>query len=261
MFDVDVAGFAPELTGNERRRYGTIVIVGGGCYGSYYLRQLARARKADALNWERVVIVDRDPACAASAMEEARLPGVDIHVAEWEPYFGESFGGLAERGDVAVRDAIVPSPLMPHLMYDWLRVRAEQRWPDRRIETKPFDLPAEFPWQRETENGTRYVSFAEWMCPVNCIEPRICPHTRGERSWSIPDALRTAMVGGRGGKGLKGPVIFHCTHRAYGVGMLDTADVLSADRFIAVECTNGGDVLIGTVSHCHGALNVLSVSS
>ncbi|MDQ6717648.1 MAG: hypothetical protein M3Z17_04765 [Gemmatimonadota bacterium] len=261
MFDVDVAGCAAELSGDKLTRYGTIVVVGGGCYGSYYLRQLARARKAAALDWERVVIVDRNPACAASAMDEVSLSGVEIHVAEWEPYFREHFAGRSDGADAACRDAIVPSPLMPHLMYDWLRARARARWPDRRIETEPFELPVGFPWQRETENGTRYVSFAEWMCPVNCIEPRICPHTRGERSWSIPDAIRTAMAGSRGGKGLKGPVIFHCTHRAYGVGMLDTAEILAADRFIAAECAGGGDVLIGTVSHCHGALNVLSVSS
>ena len=150
---------------------------------------------------------------------------------------------------------------MPHLMYEWLLSRAQARWPGRRIATRKFDLPAEFPWQREADDGTRYVSFADWMCPVNCVEPRTCPHTRGERSWSIPDTLRSAMTGTTAENRLMGPVIFHCTHRAYGVGMLDTADVVAADRLIAAECVSGGDVLVGTVSHCHGALNVLSVSS
>ena len=260
MFGAE-ARHATELSGEMGGHYGTIVIVGGGCYGSYYLRQLARARNADALNWDRVVIVDRNPSCAAGSMDESRLAGVELHIAEWEQYFAEYLPSLLERAEFPGRNAIVPSPLMPHLMYDWVRARAAARWPARRIATAPFELPASFPWQRETEDGTRYVSFAEWMCPVNCIEPRICPHTRGERSWSIPDTLRNAMERGAGGKGLKGPVIFHCTHRAYGVGMLDTADVIAADRFIAAECANGGDVLVGTVSHCHGALNVLSVSS
>lgn len=43
--------------------YGTIVVVGGGCYGSYYLRQLTRAVAAGALTCDRVVVVDRDPGC------------------------------------------------------------------------------------------------------------------------------------------------------------------------------------------------------
>jgi hypothetical protein len=49
------------------QRYGTIVVVGGGCYGSYYVRQLGRASSADALSAERVLVVDRDPACRVAA--------------------------------------------------------------------------------------------------------------------------------------------------------------------------------------------------
>jgi hypothetical protein len=132
----------------------------------------------------------------------------------------------------------------------------------QRDDSRAFDLPSGFPWMSEAPDGTRYVSFATWTCPVNCVEPRICPHTRGARSWSIPEALRNAMSSGTGREGgLKGPIIFHCTHRAYGAGMIDASEVVAADRFIAEECAAGGDVLIGTTSHCHGALNVLSIPS
>lgn len=61
---------------------------------------------------------------------------------------------------------------------------------------------------------------------------------------------------------LQGPVIFHCTHRAYGVGMFDTRDVLAGDTLVATAAEQGpADILIGTVSHCHGALNVLHVGA
>src|SRR4051812_30015726 len=56
-----------------RVAYGSIVLIGGGCYGSYYLRQLTRARDAGALTYERLVVVDRDPRCrVALAAEHAR---------------------------------------------------------------------------------------------------------------------------------------------------------------------------------------------
>jgi hypothetical protein len=43
--------------------------------------------------------------------------------------------------------------------------------------------------------------------------------------------------------------------------MIDTADVVNADSVVRGAGVNGPvDVLVGTVSHCHGALNVLSVS-
>lgn len=55
--------------------------------------------------------------------------------------------------------------------------------------------------------------------------------TRGPRSWSLPVAVR-AYVDEEGvgqTSPLAGPVIFHCEHRAYGVGMFDTQAVLDGD--------------------------------
>ena len=64
------------------------------------------------------------------------------------------------------------------------------------------------------------------------------------------------------GNPLGGPVIFHCTHRAYGVGMFDTRDVIAGDTLIRSASERGAvDMLVGTVSHCHGAFNVLHVGA
>ena len=160
-------------------------------------------------------------------------------------------------------DAIVPSPLMPHLLFQWLERRARERWPSRRVGVRMPGAIAGVPWQKEGGESTRYVSFAEWMCPVNCIEPAVCPHTREARSWSLPPSVAAHVETSRAaGERLDGPAIFHCTHRAYGVGMIDVRDVLAAERLLA-ETAERGEVrlLVGTVSHCHGALGVLSVSA
>lgn len=236
---------------DARRPYGTIVVVGGGCYGSYYARQLQRAREKDAIAFERVVVVDRDPGCA---LARERTPGFELRVRDWREFFAGWLG--SEAGE---RDAIVPSPLMPHLLFDWLVERVRSRWPARRVSVRTPGAIAGVPWQRVGSDGTRYVSFAEWICPVNCIEPRTCPHTRGERSWSMPPALAAHLAAARdAGEPLDGPAIFHCTHRAYGVGMIDAADVLGAERLVADAARRGpASVLVGTVSHCHGALGVL----
>src|SRR5688572_19508224 len=100
------------------QRYGTIVVVGGGCYGSYYVRQLGRARGAGALTWEHLVVVDRDPNCRVAL--EAQADGPDLVVSEWAEYFSRYLDLAAEDPADAIADAIVPSPLMPHLLFDWL---------------------------------------------------------------------------------------------------------------------------------------------
>ncbi len=150
-----------------QRAYGTIVVVGGGCYGSYYARQLARARARDALRFARVLVVDRDPMCAVT--REAG-ESVELRVDDWRELFDRYLAGEA-----ADTDAIVPSPLMPHLLFEWLVARARTRWPGRAVEVRAPAAVGGVPWQRQGHDATRYVSFAEWTCPVNCIEPPTCP--------------------------------------------------------------------------------------
>lgn len=238
--------------------YASIIIVGGGCYGSYYVRQLLRARDAGALSFERLVVVDRDAQCqVASGPQES---DVLILQREWEPFFDEYLGTATETA-VPNADAIVPSPLMPHLMFDWLMRRARARWPRRPVERRALRRAPHIPWQRAVPSGTHVVSFAEWVCPVNCVEPAMCPVIRGPRTWSMPAAVRAYIQAEeRGATPLVGPVIFHCEHRAYGVGMFDTQAVLDGDALVARAAANdAADVLVGTVSHCHGALDVLHV--
>lgn len=241
--------------------YGTIVVVGGGCYGSYYVRQLLRARERGALAWRRVIVVDRDPACMVSArvVRAAELQGageVEVVVADWAAFFDTWLDGTARAGD-----AIVPSPLMPHLFFHWLERRARRRWPARRVARESPDEQPGIPWQRVGDDGTRYVSFAEWICPVNCVEPNTCPHTRGPRDWSMPVALaRRDSVAAASAAPPTVTALFRCIHRAYGVGMIDVDEVLSAARALDT-LGSAGDVrlLVGTVSHCHGALGTLIV--
>lgn len=250
--------------GPARTRYGTIVVVGGGCYGSYYVRQLARARRAAKLAYDRLVVVDRDPSCLVArtaSTPELRDAGAEVVVSDWTPFFARYLADAAGAPAAVVDDAIVPSPLMPHLLYEWLAARARARWPERAVATEPLDRAPPTPWQRAAPDGTHYVSFAEWMCPVNCVEPAKCPATRGPRSWSMPPALGAYADAERAaGHAVLGPLVFHCTHRAYGVGMIDTAAVVAADEVVRAAGEQGAArVLVATVSHCHGAVNLLSI--
>ena len=248
-------------SGERALRFGTIVVVGGGCYGSYYVRQLRRAARAGAATWQRLLVIDRDSSCAVAQDETLTGEGIEVVQAEWSRFF-RRYLDEASRDRVTTRDdAIVPSPLMPHLMFEWIRDRARERWPDREIASRALATEPPTPWQRSTGDGPHYVSFAEWTCPINCIEPRICPHTRDVRSWSLPEtARRYVSEERRAGRPLAGPAIFHCTHRAYGVGMFDTREVIAGDDLVRAAGEHGAaEVLVGTMSHCHGAFERLVI--
>ena len=253
-------------------RFNRIVIIGGGCYGSWYAGQLTRATERGALVAGEILVIDRNPACkVAGLMAAGAYDAIPLRLVRstWELFLE---GWLAEGQAALAHDAMVPSPLMPHLCLDWLMARARARWPERPVRVAPLPRPPEMPWERAAPDGRHYVSFATWTCPINCIEPVRCPATKGPRHWSMPPALAAyveATHAGQTASGdpavaapvLRGPVIFHCVHRTYGVGMIDAAGIAGADDDIARWGADGPvAVLVGTVSHCHGALGLLHIA-
>lgn len=249
----------PLLRGTPRTplHFARIVVIGGGCYGSWYAQQLTRAITRGALTVREIVVVDRDPDCQVAVRWRAGAYApapLRVVMSAWDTFLAE---WLAEGPEALAHDAMVPSPLMPHLCLDWLVARAQARWPARAVAVRPLSTTPPTPWQRAAPDGRHYVSFATWMCPVNCIEPAKCPATRTERDWSLPPTLDAFVAAD---PGIDGAVIFPCVHRTFGVGMIDAAPIADADRRVAAWGTSGPcRVLVGTVSHCHGALGVLAV--
>jgi len=235
---------------------GDVVIVGGGCYGSFYAGQLLRARERGAAVWRRLLVVDRNPACRVAAALGAEAD-LELVVREWGDFFDDYLAAEGPAGEPP--DAIVPSPLMPHLMYEWLLRRARARRPGRRIEQHPVPLGPGTPYDAEGRDGTRYVSFADWLCPTHCVEPAICPVIRAPRTWDMGEAMERLVerLGRR--RPTAGPVLFTCRHRVYGVGMFDVTTVLQGDRLVTEAGAAGEptDVLVATVSGCHGAASLL----
>ena len=80
-------------------------------------------------------MVDRDPACrVVSLLDAGAYDGLPLRVecCEWDAYLANWFG---QGPQALVGDAMVPSPLMPHVCLDWLMARARGRWPGIRVGT------------------------------------------------------------------------------------------------------------------------------
>ena len=166
-------------------------------------------------------------------------------------------GSLAAESGLAPGDVIVPSPLMPHLLHRWLLRRARGRWPGRPVATRSLEAEAGTPYDTLAPDGTRYLSFADWLCPTHCVEPATCPVIRGPRTWEMAEAL--ARYAARIGAG--GPALCVTRHLAFGVGAFGVDEVLAADRLVESAGAGGtaAEVLVATVSACHGAANLLAL--
>jgi hypothetical protein len=243
---------------SDKLRFRDVVIVGGGCYGIFYAGQLEQARQRGRAEYRRLLVVDRDPGCRFTR-EVGVGPSRELVPQDWSEFFDRYFAEVRPSPPGEPADTIVPSPLMPHLMYEWLVRRARQRWPGRVVETRPVPHGPGTPYDVSAPDGTRYLSYADWTCPTHCIEPALCPVIRGPRTWEMSEAmaLLTQRLGAQ--RPVKGPVLFQCEHRVFGVGMFDVAEVLAGDRLVqsAGEPGTPLEVLVATISSCHGAVNLL----
>ena len=236
---------------------GEVAVIGGGCYGGFYLDQLAKARAAGAATWRRVRVVDRDPECAA-ASQVADVPDASLDVAEWGAFLDGWLDRDARRDD----DRLVPSPLMPHLMAEWLLRRAQERWSARAVAMVPATEPAGTPFDMlHPADGVRYLSHADWTCPVHCIEPMTCPAIRGPRTWEMGDTVTAWTATHAEEYPTAGPALFTCRHATRGVGMYGVTSAFAALDALAttVERHGHADLVVGSVSACHGAVAVLRV--
>ena len=96
---------------------------------------------------------------------------------------------------------------------------------------------------------------------MHCIEPAVCPVIRGPRTWGMGEALEQLTGRLAAARPTEGPVLFECRHRVHGVGMFDRSAVLAGDAVVARagERHPSVDIVVGTVSACHGAAGVLHV--
>jgi hypothetical protein len=243
---------------SDKIEFRDIIIIGGGCYGTFYAGQLQRARARDRVTYRRLLVVDRNPRCQV-ARELNHDAMLELVTQEWGEFFDTHLAAVSPPGTNEPADAIVPSPLMPHLMYEWLVRRARLRWPARVIETRPVTAAPGTPYDMSAPDGTRYVSFADWICPTHCIEPAVCPAIRAPRTWEMADAMQQLARRLDDVHPTRGPVLFVCEHRVYGVGMFDLSAVLAGDALVTSAGNDQApvDVLVGTVSRCHGAVNLL----
>lgn len=240
-----------------------VVIVGGGCYGTFYATQLAKAKAKGKAEYRSVVVVDRNADCRAKA-ELGEAPDRRFVVADWTVFFDGFLTDSPLPTPRSAGDFIVPSPHMPHLMFEWVLSRARARWPGRTVAVAPVPGIPGTPYDRAAADHTRYVSFADWVCPTHCIEPALCPAIGRERDWEMGQAVTALAERLReGGEPVHGPALFVCRHHVFGVGTIAVDAVLAGDALVAQAGAGPGPaaVLVGTISSCHGALNLLRLAS
>lgn len=117
--------------------------------------------------------------------------------------------------------------------------------------------PRGVPYERATREGDLALSYATWICPPTCIEPVVCPKTRGPKGWSLARDLEAP----RPGDPFDERIVLPCLHLVWGVGTIPVAQVRSArDRVLAGLRQGPRRYLVATSSHCHALATALLVA-
>src|SRR5581483_9837782 len=103
----------------------------------------------------------------------------------------------------------VPDHWSPHLLREWLVGELTRRG----ATVAPADglRSRGLPFAATTRGGDLALSYASWICPPRCIEPDLCPHTRGAKDWSLADDLTRAAAG----ESWDAQIVFRCLHLVY----------------------------------------------
>jgi hypothetical protein len=222
------------------------IVIGGGEVGAGYVRQLLRAAAAGRLDTDRIAVVDRDPACAASRFDD---PRVGFETSDWSEWLD------AHLDEAGADDHLVPYHWAPHLLFTWLEGQAVRA--GAKTARRPGPPPRGLPYEAATRTGDRALSYASWACPPTCIEPALCPHTRGAKDWSLAADLQAP----RAGDAVDDRIVFRCLHLVYGVGTIPVADILAAGERVRAGLEHGPRAyLVATSSHCHALATVLEVA-
>lgn len=236
---------------NALGKFGTFHVVGGGCFGSQYVRWLLKSKARGKIEFDGIRAIDRDPHCQL-ARKGPKDSSLEIVAADWIEYAAELLQRPA--AETAV-DHWVPSPLSPHILF--LAMLKAARVQGYRLIPAPFRENPPTPVRFELPNGNLAISFAEWTCPVNCIEPDICPATKGPRDWDMKPALAQHFQGR--GEEISSQVL-QCQHLVHGVGTIPWREIAEAYGKLLEDLKRGLQrVAVATVSSCHGLIGMAEI--
>src|SRR5207244_12085224 len=102
-----------------------VAVVGGGCYGTFYAGQLAKAKERGKARFRRGVGVDRDPACRAR-LELGETPDRVFGAREWDDDCAELLGGAARAAAGGAEEYRGRAPPQPHRLVHCLLAQAAE---------------------------------------------------------------------------------------------------------------------------------------
>lgn len=233
-----------------------IYLLGGHQLAADYITKLFKAREEGLLSFSRIFSVD--PALQTIVDKKFKSSVTSIKL-EYHEFMAQVIGGDFSLS--LTHDLLIPDHTAPHVLFQVFcsLVKTDSQLKNASVEVLPFNTDLGLPFQKTFDSGISALSFAQWVCPLECTEPGICPKIEYTRTWDFnetfqfvkrteetnPDFLLNA---------------FSCSQLVYGIASLSFADILREwQRVITLyqkPSPNPLLFLVATFSRCHGIVGL-----
>lgn len=221
-----------------------ILVLGGHGLASNYIERLLKAKNEDLVTFEKLYFTDPNPAnpCVKKWGNDAVFLHGEYHEVILKILNGEL---LIEASDTLV----IPDHTAPHVFLKlFLSLIEEKKNFDCTI--APFNETFNLPLFKKLDSGIVALSFANWVCPLECEEPDICPMIENKRTWNFETYLKEHLKDSENNTNH----FFFCEQYALGVGGIPMATLLNEWKKLEGKLRDGFSFVVATYSKCHGII-------
>ncbi len=234
-------------------KFNTIYILGGHKLAYDYSQKICAAKGALLIDFKNIVLIDAEASCYAASRIQSP---VSLATKPYHEFILEYLTSHPQ--DLGTTpDTFVPDHTAPHVMLQVFRTLAQN------AVLCPFELAAEIPFKKSLENGAIWaVSYATWLCPADCAEPGICPHTTQNRDWDFNASMSNIIDTIPCKNKPTNAFIFSCAPLVAEIAQIPVAQIRKRVRGfcdLLAEQSHPLEVLVATHSHCHGIIGKFSI--
>lgn len=252
------------MSSHTTKEVGPIYVLGGGPLACRYLQELSEAQSAGELSYSKLHFVD--PSSEPPALEKF---GEKAHFIEntYTAFLEEMI--KAHQGSGLEAGLLIPDHSAPHVLFQVFLdlIRQHEIYRDRIIRITPFPDPnhpsGEFPktpFLKTFDSGICAVSYANWVCPVECEEPNICPAIKDPRTWNFNETFAHYTKDHHTDPTLS-VHLFSCLQLVRGVAFIPMDHIFHEwNRLVhKMEHEKKVNLFVATFSKCHGIIGTARI--
>ncbi len=244
----------------------SIYVLGGHALSLEYMERLLRAQKEDLIDFKKLYYIDDNAECIASKKigEQAQLI---------PKTYDDFLLDLIESKEAETNSFVIPDHTAPHVLFRLFLNLLEKKNKNIQSKVVPYNTDLKLPFQKLLDSGICALSFATWICPIDCDEPDHCPGIDNTRTWDFRKTFQdyplnldhsnspphpTLSPKGEDEQVAKSTHLFYCDQLAYGVVGISSQKLClewnSFDQKVKALKKTPLSLEVATFTKCHGII-------